>query len=108
MGVFDEREKAQENKYFHDAELKFRAISRRNKLFGLWAAGLLALRAKEAEAYAVEVAKADLKEAGDADVLKKVAGDLKAKGKTISEAELKKRLDACLSEAVKQLEIEKS
>jgi hypothetical protein len=38
MSTFDERESAFENKFAHDEEMAFRAIARRNKLVGLWAA----------------------------------------------------------------------
>jgi hypothetical protein len=107
MAVFDDREKAQENKYFHDQDLKFRAISRRNKLFGLWAASQLGLKGAEVDAYAVEVVKADFKEPGDGDVLAKVGDDLKAKGIKVTEADLKSRLETCLTDAIKQLEAEK-
>ena len=106
MGVFDNREKAQENKYFHDAELKFRAISRRNKLFGQWAAHELSVPASGIEAYVMEVVRADFQEAGDQDLIRKVLGDFKAKGKTIGEADLKVRLEALMREAIKQLEAE--
>jgi hypothetical protein len=107
MGVFDEREKAHENKYFRDQDLRFKAIARRNKLFGQWVAGKLGLSAQEADAYALDVVKADFKEPGDGDVLAKVGGDLKTRGKAVPEAELRKELDRCLKEAIRQLEAEK-
>ena len=106
MGVFDNREKAQENKYFHDAELKFRAISRRNKLFGQWAAQELAVPASGVEAYIMEVVRADFQEPGDQDILRKVAGDFKAKGKAVGDADLKTKLENLMSEAIRQLEAE--
>ena len=74
MGVFDNREKAQENKYFHDAELKFQAISRRNKLLGHWAAHELAVPASAVEGYVMEVVRADFQEPGDQDLIRKVLG----------------------------------
>ena len=76
MTTFDDRESAFENKFAHDAEMQFRAEARRNKLLGLWAAGLLGKTGDEAEAYAREVVKADFEEAGHEDVVRKVAGDL--------------------------------
>ncbi|ABF64199.1 DUF1476 domain-containing protein [Ruegeria sp. TM1040] len=76
MTTFDDREKAFENKFAHDAELKFRATARRNKLLGLWAADLLGHRDEAAEAYAQTVIIADLDEPGDDDVLAKLATDL--------------------------------
>ena len=79
MTTFNDRENAFENKFAHDTEMQFRAEARRNKLVGLWAAGLLGKSADEAAAYAVEVVKADFEEAGIEDVVRKVAEDLAGK-----------------------------
>ena len=76
MTTFDKREDAFEKKFAHDEELQFKAMARRDKLLGLWAAGLLNKTGEEANAYAVEVVKADFAEAGDEDVIRKVSGDL--------------------------------
>jgi len=76
MATFDDRENAFENKFAHDAEMKFKAEARRNKLLGMWAAGLMGKSDADAEAYATEVVKADFEEAGDEDVYRKLAGDL--------------------------------
>jgi hypothetical protein len=76
MTTFDDRENAFENKYAHDEEMKFKAEARANKLLGLWAAELLGKTGSDADAYAVEVIKADFEEAGHEDVVRKVAGDL--------------------------------
>ena len=78
MTTFDERKNAFETKFAHDADLQFRVEARANKLLGLWAAGLLNKTGEEANAYAVEVVKADFAEAGDEDVIRKVSGDLGA------------------------------
>ncbi|WP_054005078.1 DUF1476 domain-containing protein [Cypionkella psychrotolerans] len=76
MTTFDDREHAFESKYAHDAEMQFRAEARRNKLTGLWAAGLLGKSGDEAAEYAMSVVHADFEEAGIEDVVRKVAGDL--------------------------------
>ena len=76
MTTFDEREKAFERKFVHDEELRFRATARRNKLFGLWIAEKLGFSGGEADDYAKTVVKADLQEAGDEDILRKVEADL--------------------------------
>ncbi|NCW68080.1 MAG: DUF1476 domain-containing protein [Marivivens sp.] len=62
MSTFDDREKAFEDKFAHDAEMQFKAEARRNKLLGLWAAELLGKSGEDANAYAAEVVKADLQE----------------------------------------------
>ena len=85
MTTFDDRENAFENKFAHDAEMQFRAEARRNKLTGLWAAGLMGLSGDEAAAYAITVVQADFEEAGDEDVVRKLTADLgdKASADTI-------------------------
>jgi len=76
MTTFNDRENAFENKFAHDSEMQFRAEARRNKLTGLWAAGLLGLSGDEAAAYAMTVVHADFEEAGNEDVVRKLVADL--------------------------------
>ena len=47
MTTFDERENAFENMYAHDAEMQFKAMARRNKLLGLWAAERMGMSTSE-------------------------------------------------------------
>ena len=79
MTSFDDRENAFENKFAHDAEMQFRAEARRNKLVGLWAAGLMGKTGDDATAYAMTVVEADFEEPGIEDVVRKVSGDLAEK-----------------------------
>lgn len=85
MTSFDDREKAFESKFAHDAEMQFRAEARRNKLAGLWAADLLGKTGDAAAAYAMTVVEADFEEAGIEDVVRKLSADLgdKASADTI-------------------------
>lgn len=79
MTTFDDRENAFEAKFAHDGEMQFKAEARRNKLLGLWAAGLMGKSGDAAAAYAMEVVSADFEEAGTEDVVRKVAADLQGK-----------------------------
>jgi hypothetical protein len=76
MTTFDDRENAFESKFAHDTEMQFRAEARRNKLTGLWAAGLMGKSGDDAAAYAMEVVQADFEEAGIEDVVRKLSADL--------------------------------
>jgi len=78
MTTFDKREEGFEKKFALDAEQKFKAESRRNKLLGLWVAEKLGLSGEAANTYAREVVAADFEEAGDGDVVRKVMNDLNA------------------------------
>ena len=99
MSMFEDREKAQENKKARDEELSFKATARRNKHLGLWAAGLLGLKDADAESYAKSVVEADLKEAGDNDVVAKVMADFAAKKVDMSEHRLRKQMDELMAKA---------
>lgn len=101
MSTFDKREEGFEKKFALDEEQKFKAEARRNKLLGLWAAEKLGKTGDEAAAYAKEVVSADFEEAGDADVLRKVATDLAGKG--VSEADVRKKMDELVATAVAQI-----
>ncbi len=100
MTTFDERENAFENKYAHDQEMQFKAVARRNKLLGLWAAELMGLSGDAANDYAMSVVKADFEEAGHEDVYRKIAGDL---GDKADEATIRARMQEFLAEAKAQL-----
>ena len=99
--TFDKREEGFEKKFAHDEELRFKAMARRNKLLGLWAAGLLGKSGPDAEAYAKEVVLADFEEAGDNDVVRKVLKDLEGKG--VSEQQLRARMAELLAQAIEQI-----
>lgn len=100
MSGMSDREKAFENKFAHDQELRFKAEARRNKLLGLWAAGLLGKSGAEAEAYAKEVIAADFEEAGHEDVYRKIAGDL---GDRADETTIRTRMEELMAEAKRQI-----
>ncbi|HAQ35740.1 MAG: hypothetical protein CMF74_06095 [Maricaulis sp.] len=106
MTSMDDREKAFENKYAHDQALEFKAVARRNKLLGLWAAGLMGLEGDAATEYGKAVVKADFEEAGHEDVYRKVKGDLDAKGVEMSEHLLRKQMDDLLITARQQVQAE--
>ena len=103
MTTFDKREKAFEDKYKHDQDLQFRVEVRRNKLLGLWAAEMLDKIGAAAEAYAKEVVAADFEEPGDADLVRKVLGDLEAYGVDMSEPRLRKKMEEVLETAKEQV-----
>ena len=54
--AFEQREDGFEKRFVLDETLRFRALARRNKALGLWAADLLGRRGDAAEAYAAALA----------------------------------------------------
>ena len=100
MTTFDDRETAFEAKFAHDSEMQFRAEARRNKLVGLWAAGLMGKADEEADAYVTALLTADFFEAGKEDVIRKLVADL---GPRADEAMVRAKLSEALSAAAKQI-----
>ena len=92
MTSFDDRERAFENQFAHDAEIQFRVVARRNRLTGQWAAQQMGLTPEEADAYATSVVQADFEEVGDEDVVRKLRGDLAAAGLDIDDAAIRAAL----------------
>ncbi len=103
MSEFNTRQEGFEKKFALDEEQKFKAEARRNKLLGLWAAEKLGITGDAANAYAKEVVAADFEEAGDGDVLKKVLGDLNAKGQAVTERDVRAKMDELLAVAAAQV-----
>jgi hypothetical protein len=103
MTTFDKREEGFEKQFAHDEELKFKATSRRNKLFGLWAAEKLGRTGTDADAYAKEVVMSDFEEAGEDDVFRKVRKDLDAAGVTASDADIRRVMVDLMGTAVSQI-----
>jgi len=106
MSQFEDRQKGQEAKFAFDAEKKFKAEARRNKLLGFWAAELLGHTGDAADAYAAEVVAADFEEPGDEDVFRKVSADLKAKGLSIGEDVIRQKMATLVAVANEQIAAE--
>lgn len=100
MTTFDDREHAYEAKFAHDAELRFKAEARRNRLLGEWAAGVLGKTGDEARTYALTVVTSDFDEPGEDDVFRKLANDLSGKA---DEATIRAKMAELRVEARRQV-----
>lgn len=103
MTNMKDRQEGFEKKFAMDEELRFKAMARRNKLLGLWAAEKLGKTGDDAEAYAKEVVAADFQEAGDHDVFRKVRGDFDTAGVEQSDHQIRRTMDELLATAAEQL-----
>ena len=100
MAGMDERGKAFENKWAHDADLRFKVEARRNRMVGLWAAAEKGLSGEAAEDFAAAVIAADFQEAGDEDVFRKLRSELDA---SVSDAVIREKMRECLNAAVAEI-----
>ncbi len=103
MDKMSDRRKAFENKFAHDSEMIFKAEARRNRMLATWLGPKFGMTDEEAKTYGGTLIAADLKEAGDDDVVQKVLADASERGVTVDEAELRAKSDALLNEAKAEL-----
>ena len=103
MSQFNDRERAEEKKFQLDQELEFKAQARRAKLVGLWAAGLMGLTGESAQDYAKSVVVADLEEAGEEDLFRKIRGDLDQHAVQLSDHQIRSKMEEALAEARAQV-----
>jgi hypothetical protein len=101
MSSFDEREQSFERKYQNDQEFAFKVKSRRNRIAGHWAAGLLGKSGTEADAYAAAIVAAEFGKDGEEKVIAKLTGDLAGNG--IDRHRVVAELEKALAQAKQEL-----
>jgi len=106
MSSFSKRGESFEKKFALDEEQKFKALVRRNKLLGLWAAEKMGLTGTEAAEYAKEVIKADFSEPGEEDVFRKIQEDFAARKVEQSEHQIRRTMEELSMEAAEQIKNE--
>jgi hypothetical protein len=100
---FDDRQRGEEKRFQLDQELEFKAQARRAKIVGTWAAGLMGLKDEAAADYAKSVVIADLEEAGEEDLFRKIRKDLDMHAVQLSDHQIRAKMDEALAEARAQV-----
>ena len=99
MNKFDDREKTFEKKFQIDEELKFKVEARSNKYLGQWASSKLGKSNEEEKKYIQEIIKADMEEAGNEDVFRKVKKDFQMASIPIEDSEIREQMEKALLRA---------
>lgn len=104
MSGFKDRERGEEGKFAHDAELTFKANVRRDRKVGLWIAEeFLGLSGEQANDFAGEVVASDFEKPGDDDVVEFVMNKVSEAGGELTEARLRHRMDEFFAQAMEEL-----
>jgi len=103
MNELTKRGEAFESKFAHEETMRFKAIARRNRLTGLWAAQRLGKSGADAEVYANTVVIADLEEPGDEDLIRKVVSDLRAADVRSDQDQIRRVLEEFAVRAVAEI-----
>jgi len=99
MAIFEDRENRAETAFVLDAAKEFKSEAKRNKLLGEWAAALMGIEGDGVDKYALSVIIADMEEAGDDDVFRKLRKDLDCAGVDMTDAALREKMAECLQAA---------
>ena len=99
MNKFDERKTSFEKKFVTDQELQFKVAARSNKYLGEWASLKLGKNEEEKRNYIQEIIKADMEEAGQEDVLRKLKKDFQTASINVEDSEIKDQMEKAISRA---------
>ena len=99
MDKFDERKKSFEKKYQMDQELQFKVQARSCKYLAEFVCLKLGKTEEQKQSYIQEVIKADMKEAGQEDVFRKIKKDFQAASFSIEDSEIRDEMEKALLRA---------
>ena len=99
MNKFDEREKSFEKKFKMDQELQFKVQARSNKYLAEYVCSILKKTEEEQKIYLQEIIKADMKEAGQEDVFRKIKKDFKDASINTEDTEIREQIEKALIRA---------
>ena len=103
MSVFDDVKKNNERKFVLEAQQEFKAEARRNKYIAAWAAGLFGMDEDALKKYTLAVITADMEEAGDDDVFRKVKADFVERGVEMSDMSLREKMNQLMDKAREEI-----
>jgi hypothetical protein len=108
MSGFEDRKKNFENKFAHDENVKFRIVSRRRKLFGLWVGKQTRLPEEKRDEFAMELVRLGIEDTSEGAVIRRVMSKLKEGGVEIPEMEVRAVMNDLDQEARSQIMAEYS
>ena len=99
MNKFDERGMSFEKKFAKDQELQFKIAARSNKYLAEFVCLRLGKSDKEIQIYTQEIIKADMEEAGNEDVFRKIKKDFQSASSSIEDSEIRNEMEKALLRA---------
>jgi len=99
MNEFNERKKGFEKKFQIDQELQFKVQARSNKYIAEFVSLKLKKTVEEKENYIQEIIKADMEEAGQEDVFRKIKKDFQIASISIEDSEIRDQMEKALIRA---------
>ena len=98
---FTERETSFEKKFVRDEELQFKVQARSNKYLAEFVSEKLGKKEEEKQKYIQEIIKADMEEAGNEDVFRKIKKDFQEASVSVDDREIRDQMEKALLRAKK-------
>ena len=99
MNKFDDRGKSFEKKFQMDQELQFKVQARSNKYLAEFVSLTLGKTEEEKKNYIQEIIKADMEEAGQEDVFRKIKKDFQEASFSIEDSAIRDQMEKALLRA---------
>ena len=99
MNKFNEREKSFEKKFAKDQELQFKVAARSNKYLAEFVSSKLGKSDEEKQTYIQAIIKADMEEAGNEDVFRKIKKDFQVASINIEDSEIRNLMEKAMLRA---------
>ena len=106
MTIFEDRERAFENLFAHEEQLRFLAVSLRNQIFARWAAEQLSLRPSEYLAFVRSFAESAVRREPEQALIERVRADFAAEGIDTDEERIQAAFSAAAAAAARQIRAE--
>jgi hypothetical protein len=103
-GVFEKRAECFEKRFVISEEVRFKALARRNKLVGLWAAQLLGYDGEAAKNRADALVQAQIGQGDDETLAMELRGELARGGVEISAHRIRRKMDQAMAQAVEGIQ----
>ena len=99
MDKFDDRKKSFEKKYQMDQELQFKVQARSCKYLAEFVSLKLGRTEEQKQSYIQEIIKADMEEAGQEDVFRKIKKDFQVASFSIEDSEIRDQMEKAIQRA---------
>jgi len=103
MSAFDEREQGFEKRYALGEELRFKALARRNKLLGLWAAEKIGLEGGAAKAWADALVEREVGRTDEEALVETLAGTFANAKVDISTHRIRRKIEETMARATLEI-----
>ena len=104
MSEFDRRKQGFEKVFALSEALRFKALSRRNRAVGRWAAEKLALAGDAAERYAETFGRAQIEGADDETLIARLHDEFVKAGVDVSAHRIRRKFEAAMNDAIAEVQ----